>query len=78
MYSAGLRVSEVVGLNDADLDFEAGVLRVRGKGRRERLAPVGSYAIAARSAGYGCGAPVFPKGTAPFLPTTASPRCPKN
>jgi len=47
MYSAGLRVSEVVGLDDGDLDFEAGVLRVRGKGRRERLAPVGSYATRA-------------------------------
>jgi integrase/recombinase XerC len=47
MYSAGLRVSEVVGLDDGDLDFEAGVLRVRGKGRRERLSPVGSYAIRA-------------------------------
>jgi len=47
IYSAGLRVSELVGLDDADLDFEAGVLRVRGKGRRERLAPVGSYALAA-------------------------------
>ncbi len=47
MYSAGLRVSEAVGLNDGDLDFEAGVLRVRGKGRRERLSPVGSYALRA-------------------------------
>ena len=47
MYSAGLRVSEVVGLDDGDLDFEAGVLRVRGKGRRERLAPVGSFAVRA-------------------------------
>jgi integrase/recombinase XerC len=47
MYSAGLRVSEVVGLDDGDLDFEAGVLRVRGKGRRERLTPVGSYATRA-------------------------------
>jgi integrase/recombinase XerC len=47
IYSAGLRVSELVGLDDADLDFEAGVLRVRGKGRRERLTPVGSYALAA-------------------------------
>jgi integrase/recombinase XerC len=46
-YSAGLRVSEVVGLDEADLDAEAGVLRVRGKGRRERLAPVGSYALRA-------------------------------
>lgn len=47
MYSAGLRVSEVVGLNDADLDFAAEVLRIRGKGRRERLSPIGSYAIRA-------------------------------
>jgi integrase/recombinase XerC len=47
MYSAGLRVSEVVGLDDADVDFDAAVLRVRGKGRRERLAPVGSYAMSA-------------------------------
>ena len=47
MYSAGLRVSEVAGLNDGDLDFDAGVLRIRGKGRRERLSPVGSYAVSA-------------------------------
>jgi integrase/recombinase XerC len=44
MYSAGLRVSEVVGLNDPDLSLDEGILVVRGKGRKERLAPVGSYA----------------------------------
>lgn len=44
-YSAGLRVSEVVGLCDGDIDFEAGILRIRGKGKRERLAPIGSYAM---------------------------------
>lgn len=44
MYSAGLRVSETVGLNDEDLDWAGGVLRVRGKGKRERLSPLGSFA----------------------------------
>ena len=47
MYSAGLRVSEVVGLNDGDLDFDEAIARIRGKGRKERLAPLGSYAIEA-------------------------------
>ncbi len=44
MYSAGLRVSETVGLNDDDLDLTEGIARIRGKGRRERLALIGSYA----------------------------------
>ncbi len=44
MYSAGLRVSELVGLNVSDWDRPSGILRVLGKGRKERLAPVGSYA----------------------------------
>jgi len=70
LYSAGLRASELVGLNDGDLDLAAGVLRVRGKGRRERLAPIGSFAtravrhwlqarkLAGREA-HGAEAPVF-------------------
>jgi integrase/recombinase XerC len=44
LYSAGLRVSEVVGLNDDDWDRSAGIIRVRGKGKRERLSPIGSFA----------------------------------
>lgn len=70
LYSAGLRVSEVVGLNDGDLDLNSGVIKVRGKGRKERLALLGSYAAKAikrwlrvrtlhvREAS-GAGAPVF-------------------
>ncbi len=47
LYSAGLRVSELVGANDGDLDLSEGIVRVRGKGRRERLAPLGSHAVRA-------------------------------
>ena len=47
MYSAGLRVSEVVGINVTDWDRSAGILRVLGKGRKERISPVGSYATRA-------------------------------
>jgi len=47
MYSAGLRVSECVGINDGDLELDAGLVRVRGKGRRERLAPLGTFAVKA-------------------------------
>jgi integrase/recombinase XerC len=47
LYSAGLRVSELVGLCDGDLDFTSGIARIRGKGKRERLSPIGSYAARA-------------------------------
>jgi integrase/recombinase XerC len=47
LYSAGLRVSELVGLNDGDLDLAAGIVRVRGKGKRERLSPLGSFSVKA-------------------------------
>jgi integrase/recombinase XerC len=46
-YSAGLRLSELVGLNRGDVDRQGGLLRVRGKGRRERVVPVGRAGIAA-------------------------------
>ena len=45
MYSAGLRVSELVGLNIADVDLDTGTVKVIGKGNRERLAPIGKQAI---------------------------------
>lgn len=47
IYSAGLRVSEAVGLNVDDLDFDSGLATVRGKGKRERLALLGPQAVQA-------------------------------
>jgi integrase/recombinase XerD len=47
MYACGLRVSEVVGLELADVDLEERVLRARGKGSKERLVPIGRQAVAA-------------------------------
>lgn len=45
MYASGLRVSEVIGLEVADVDFEEGILRTRGKGNKERIVPVGRQAL---------------------------------
>ncbi len=47
IYSAGLRVSELVALRDGDLDAHEQIIRVRGKGRKERISPLGSYALKA-------------------------------
>ncbi|RLS57352.1 MAG: tyrosine recombinase [Planctomycetota bacterium] len=44
MYSSGVRVRELVTLDDDDLDLNGGTIRVRGKGRRERLGIVGAHA----------------------------------
>jgi len=46
-YSTGMRISELVGLNISDIDFISCVVKVMGKGRKERLAPIGEHAIAA-------------------------------
>lgn len=43
-YSSGLRVAELVGLNLSDWDQDGSVLRVLGKGRKERVAPIGRFA----------------------------------
>jgi integrase/recombinase XerD len=47
MYACGLRASEAIDLETGDLDLDAGVLRARGKGAKERMVPVGSAAARA-------------------------------
>lgn len=46
-YSAGLRLSELAGLDLKDISFDEGLLRVLGKGRKERIVPIGQAALAA-------------------------------
>jgi len=46
-YSSGLRLSELAGLNLIDLDFNQKLVKVRGKGRKERIVPVGVPALTA-------------------------------
>jgi len=47
LYSTGIRVSELVGLDWEDIDFRLGILKVLGKGSKERIVPVGEVALQA-------------------------------
>lgn len=50
LYGCGARISEAVGLDLDDIDTDEGVVRLFGKGRKERIVPLGSYAAQALSA----------------------------
>lgn len=47
LYSTGIRVSELVGLDEEDIDAISNIIRVTGKGRKERLIPIGDTALTA-------------------------------
>lgn len=47
LYSSGLRIQEAVSLNVQDIDFWNGIVRVLGKGSKERMVPVGDFAVKA-------------------------------
>ncbi len=49
LYSSGIRVSELVGLNLEDVDLVGEVVKVRGKGKKQRIAPMGRHAAVALS-----------------------------
>ncbi len=46
-YSTGMRLSELAGLNDPDVDLVSDQVKLRGKGKKERIVPVGSHATTA-------------------------------
>jgi len=50
LYSSGPRVSELAGLNGEDLNIREGFVKVRGKGKKERIVPMGRKAVAALKA----------------------------
>jgi site-specific recombinase XerD len=47
LYSTGARVSELVGLNHEDIDLESGFVRLKGKGKKQRMVPLGTVAAEA-------------------------------
>jgi integrase/recombinase XerD len=47
MYASGARISEAIGVNLGDLDLTARTVRLRGKGNKERIVPIGRFAVAA-------------------------------
>ncbi len=72
LYATGLRVSELCGLETAGLESDLGVIRVTGKGNKERLVPVGKSALAAIAAYVDNARPLLLRGRiSPYLFVTA-------
>lgn len=77
IYSCGLRISEVCGLRAADIDWSEQLVRVRGKGRKERLVPIGEPALRAIET-YWQRLPQPPSGNAPVFLAENRRRSPVN
>jgi integrase/recombinase XerC len=66
IYSCGLRISELCGLQAADLDWSERLVRVQGKGKKERLVPIGEPALQAIQAYWNL-LPQMPGGQSPVF-----------
>jgi site-specific recombinase XerD len=75
IYSCGLRISELCGLQAADIEWNERLVRVRGKGKKERLIPIGETALKAIRA-YWDSLPQHPAGLAPVFLANARKRTP--
>ena len=72
LYATGIRVTELIQLRMSSLDFQLGVVRVTGKGNKQRIVPVHAEAIKTISDYAGRGRPLLLKGkTSPYLFVTA-------
>lgn len=72
LYATGLRVSELVNIKSADINFESGFILVFGKGRKERLVPMGRQALEAVNNYIAMARPVLLKGReSPYVFITA-------
>jgi len=67
IYSTGMRISELVSLNIEDIDFIGGAVKVRGKGKKERIVPIGDKALRAIKAYLEARFPTFKENKAVFL-----------
>ena len=70
LYGGGLRISELTGLNYSQVDYDTGVARVLGKGRKERLCPLGRVALAVLQKWRG----EFARDTSPGAPVIVNSR----
>lgn len=75
IYSCGLRISELCGLQAADIDWSERLVRVRGKGKKERMVPIGEPALTAIDH-YWRAAGLSPSGTEPVFPRGNDPEAP--